>query len=67
MPRDVSSGREFPDVCLGSLADITARSRHVRFPPKADIRQRELACPLCAKSRHGDWFEASRPAGSGAQ
>ena len=25
-----------------------------------------VARPLCARSRHGDWFEASRPAGSGA-
>ena len=34
-PRSV----EFPlDVRLGSLADITARSRHVRFtPPRTDI------------------------------
>jgi hypothetical protein len=27
---------------LGSLADITARSRHVRFTPIADIHQRGL-------------------------
>ena len=35
------------DVCLGSLADIASRPRHVRSSPKADIRQ--CAHPHCYK------------------
>jgi hypothetical protein len=32
-------GAPLADVRVGSLADITARSRYVRFTPIADIRQ----------------------------
>src|SRR6476661_8317432 len=37
------------------------------LPPDSGHSSVQVGCPLCARSRHGDWFEASRPAGSGAQ
>ena len=37
-------------VCFGSLADIAARSRHVRFTPESGHAQRQHRCLLCAIS-----------------
>jgi len=37
---------------LGSLADITARSRHVRFTPDSGHSSVQVGCPESAKSRH---------------
>ncbi len=58
-----------------SLADITARSRHVRIPLKADIRQRKwhvryvpqaLLLSVCARTFNGrscdTWHGATLPA-----
>jgi hypothetical protein len=46
------------NVCLGSLADITARLCHVRFTPDNGHSSVRAGCPKSAISRHGDWFEA---------
>jgi hypothetical protein len=49
----MSKKRGLPrNVGLGSFADITARSRHVRFAPKADSRERiEHVCFVDAALR----------------
>jgi hypothetical protein len=44
-------GKLRSDVRFGSLADITARARHVRFTPDSGHSADELACPFCAISR----------------
>ena len=51
------------DVRYGSLADITARSRRVRFTPDSGHSADELACPFCA--RRGHWWRSSLEAGLG--
>ena len=54
-----------PNVRFGSLADITARSRHVRFTPNSGHLSARAGCPLCAISGHGgfapDNVEVNRP------
>ena len=40
------------NVGFGSLADITARSRHVRFAPDIGHSSVQVGCPKSAKSRH---------------
>ena len=45
-------GANRANVRFGSLADITARSRHVRFTPNSGHSSDELACPFCASNRH---------------
>jgi hypothetical protein len=40
------------DVRYGSLADIEAHPRHVRFAPKSEHSLSALGCLLCAKSGH---------------
>ena len=42
------------DVCNGSKADITARSRHVRSPPQSRHSTTGVARPLCAMSGSHD-------------
>jgi hypothetical protein len=39
-------------VRYGSLADITAPSRHVRFTPDNGQPSVQVGCPLCANSGH---------------
>ena len=39
-------------VRFGSLADITARSRHVRFTPNSGHSSVRVGCPKSAKSGH---------------
>ena len=46
------------NVRFGSLADIAARLRHVRFTPESGHAQRQHQCPLSANSRRG---AASKP------
>ena len=41
-----------PNVRFGSLADITARSRHVRFTFDSGHSSVQVGCPLCAISGH---------------
>ena len=40
------------DVRFGSLADITARSRHVRFTRASGHSSMQVGCPKSANSRH---------------
>src|SRR4029077_1704179 len=40
------------DVRYGSLADITARSRHVRFTPYSGHSSAQVGCPKSATSGH---------------
>ena len=40
------------DVRFGSLADITARSRHVRFTPDSGHSSVQVGCPKSARSGH---------------
>src|SRR6476659_7216890 len=49
--RSSMAGR--PYAHYGPLADITARSRHVRFAPDSGHSADRLACPFCARSGHG--------------
>ena len=37
-----------PNVRFGSLADITARSRHVRFTPDSGHSSAQVECPKSA-------------------
>ena len=41
-----------PDVRFGSLADITARPRHVCFTPESRHSSVRVGCPKSAKSGH---------------
>jgi transposase-like protein len=41
------------DVRFGSKADIPAMSRDARFTPESGHLEVQMACPLCARSRHG--------------
>ena len=41
-----------PPVRFGSLADITARSRHVRFTPESGHSSVQVGCPKSATSGH---------------
>ena len=41
------------NVGFGSLADITARSRHVRFTPDSGHSSVQVGCPKSARSGHG--------------
>ena len=45
-----------PPVRFGSLADITARSRHVRFTPDSGHSSAQVGCPLSANSGHHLFF-----------
>jgi len=42
------------DARFGSLADVAARSRHVRFAPKSGLKSHMRRCPLSAKSGHSN-------------
>jgi hypothetical protein len=57
----------WPDVRFGSLADITARSRHVRFIPDSGHSLVHLECPKSAISRYayGEVNSASGAYGPG--
>ena len=52
---------EHTDFRFGSLADITARSRHVRFTPDSGHSSLQVGCPLSARSRHKDFNELQAP------
>jgi hypothetical protein len=43
---------EAPHVRFGSLAEIEARPRNVRFTPESGHWKSAARCPLCAKSGH---------------
>jgi hypothetical protein len=51
-PRSKSGLLERRDVRFGSLADMTACSRHVRFTPDSGHSSVQVGCPLSANSRH---------------
>jgi hypothetical protein len=40
------------EICFGSLADMTARSRHVRFTPDSGHCSVQVRCPKSATSGH---------------
>ena len=40
------------DVIFGSLADMTALSRDVRYTPKSGHGSERVECPKSARSRH---------------
>jgi len=47
-----SSHCKLGHVRFGSLADITARSRHVRFTPDSGHSSVQVGCPKSARSGH---------------
>jgi hypothetical protein len=48
------------NVRYGSLADITARSRHVRFTPNNGHSSAQVARPLCAINGHSHTLRNAR-------
>src|SRR6478672_960293 len=50
--RQTDRRRAKADVRFGSLVDIKARSRHVRFTPDNGHSSVRVGCPKSAKSRH---------------
>jgi hypothetical protein len=67
-PPSASSPREASrDVRFGSLADITARSRHVRFTPDSGHSSVQLECPTGANSGHSRQIRAPTPTDLGAE
>jgi len=48
-----------PRVRFGSLADITARSRHVRFTPDSGHSSVQVGCPKSAISGQGAFLSLS--------
>ena len=50
--RPRSKEKQTMNVCFGSLADITACSRHVRFAPDSGHSSVQVGCPTSANSGH---------------